>query len=70
MLYYMCDKSGLPPTWPQLEHAIKRNFGGMELKKLDTFKEFEDQIHMSRQLPSVSEEVRKDERVKNIWCQK
>ena len=45
MLYYMCQKSNCLPTWPQLEHAIKRNFGGLETKDLNPFKEFADLIH-------------------------
>ena len=36
MLYWMCEKSNCPPTGPQLEHAIKRNFGG-----LDSFSTYE-----------------------------
>ena len=36
MLYWMCEKSNCPPTGPQLEHAIKRNFGGY----FDTFSIF------------------------------
>ncbi len=52
MLYYMCEKSGLPPTWPQLEHAIKRNFGGLESERLNPFKEFENMIGMTRELPA------------------
>lgn len=47
MLYWMCDKSGMPPTWPQLEHAIKRNFSGLNDVNLDPVKEFE------RNLPTV-----------------
>ena len=38
MLYWMCERTGNPPTEKQLEHAIKRNFGGLE--KLDTYKIF------------------------------
>ena len=38
MLYWMCEKNKLPPTGPQLQHAIKRNFGGLE--DFDTFKIF------------------------------
>ena len=59
MLYWMCEKSGLPPTWPQLKHAICRNFGGMESDELDTLEEFKQQIHV-RQTPdlqSVPEKV-------------
>ena len=41
MLYWMCDKSGgRPLSWPQLEHAIKRNFGGLESEGLDPFEVF------------------------------
>ena len=46
MLYWMCEKSGLPPTWPQLEHAICRNFGGMESDELDPLEEFKQRIHI------------------------
>ena len=43
MLYWMCDKSaGRPLTWLQLEHAIKRNFGGSP--HIDTFAVFERAI--------------------------
>ena len=38
MLYWMCDKSYRPPTGPQLQHAIKRNFGGLE--DFDTYEIF------------------------------
>ena len=48
MLYWMCEKSGLPPTWAQLKHAICRNFGGMESDELDTLEEFKQQIHIRR----------------------
>ena len=55
----MCEKSGLPPTGPQLEHAICRNFGGMESDELDTLEEFKRYIP-SRDPPdlqSIPEEV-------------
>ena len=35
MLYWMCDRTACPPTEKQLEHAIKRNFGGLE--ELNTY---------------------------------
>ena len=60
MLYYMCQKSNRLPTWPQLEHAIKRNFGGLETKQLIPFEVFSAKIHMDRSeqdLSDVSEEV-------------
>ena len=44
MLYWMCEKSNLPPTGPQLKHAICRNFGGMESDELDTLEEFQRYI--------------------------
>lgn len=36
MLYWMCEKTDMPPTGPQLIHAIKRNFGGLEESGLNT----------------------------------
>ena len=46
MLYWMCDKSeGHPLSGKQLEHAIKRNFGGLEsdtLNPVEVFKEAVD----------------------------
>lgn len=44
MLYWMCDKSGLQPTLPQLVHAIKRNFGGLNDKHLDPLNEFQKNL--------------------------
>ena len=44
MLYWMCDNSRMPPTWPQLEHAIKRNFSGLKDEHLDPMKEFEKNL--------------------------
>lgn len=57
MLYYMCEKSGLPPTGPQLEHAIRRNFGGLESKEWSPFQEFARLIPIDQEIPNVSEEV-------------
>jgi len=42
MLYNMCKKSERHPTWHQLEHAIKRNFGGFESQELNPFEIFEE----------------------------
>lgn len=55
MLYHMCKKSESPPTWPQLEHAIKRNFGGLELEELDPYEVFEELIPMKREPPNLTE---------------
>ena len=59
MLYWMCEKSNLPPTGPQLKHAICRNFGGMESDELDTLEEFKRYIPVSDppDLQSIPEEV-------------
>jgi len=40
MLYWMCEKTKMSLTGPQLLHAIKRNFGGLEDKNLDPVQEF------------------------------
>ena len=47
----MCEKSGKPPTWPQLEHAIRRNFGGLDEATLDPLDEFR------RNLPGIKQPV-------------
>ena len=47
MLYWMCKKSGgLPLTWPQMKHAIKRNFGGLKSKDWNPFDEFEKRLKL------------------------
>ena len=59
MLYHMCAKSNLRPTWPQLKHAIKRNFGGLESADWNPFEIFKEKIGpISEDLPVVPEEVR------------
>ena len=55
MLYYMCKKSKNKPTWKQLEHAIRRNFGGLESKEWSPFKEFERLISISHEPPDHSD---------------
>ena len=42
MLYWMCEKTQSDPTNKQLEHAIKRNFGGHD--KVDAFEIFKSNI--------------------------
>lgn len=63
MLYWMCEKSGgRPLTWPQFEHAVRRNFGGLESKDLNPFKEFKERINLISipvDLTDVSKEVNK-----------
>ena len=47
MLYWMCKKSGgLPLTWPQMKHAILRNFGGLKSADWDPFHEFEKRLNL------------------------
>lgn len=55
MLYYMCKQTNLPPSDRQLEHAIKRNFGGLET--LNPYEEFLEQIPKNRGLANISEQV-------------
>ena len=42
MITSFCKKSELPPTWYELQHAIKRNFGGLD--KLDPVRVFDKHI--------------------------
>ena len=45
MLYWMCDKSeGHPLSGKQLEHAIKRNFGGLESDSLNPVEVFKEAV--------------------------
>ena len=47
MLYWMCKKSrGLPLTWPQMKHAIMRNFGGLKSDSLDPFEVFRKTLNL------------------------
>ena len=48
MLYWMCKNAREPPTWQQIEHAIRRNFGGFD--EFDVLEVFMSEIHM-RTLP-------------------
>ena len=67
----MCERSQSDPTGDQLEHAIKRNFGGHEkMQTLEIFKSKISQL-MTRSLQrediNVSEEVRREGRLDNEW---
>ena len=45
MLYWMCKKSNNHPlSWAQMEHAIRRNFSGLEDESLNPFEEFQKEI--------------------------
>ena len=48
----MCEKSKLPPTGPQLQHAIKRNFGGLE--DFDTFEMFKNSLKNIENKPNLT----------------
>ena len=52
MLYWMCEKSNRPPTGPQLQHAIKRNFGGLE--DFNTYEIFKNKLPNIEQQPELS----------------
>lgn len=50
MLYWMCIKSrGRSLTWPQMKHAIMRNFGGLKSDELDPFEEFRTRLNMAEE---------------------
>jgi len=53
----MCEKTKnySSPSWPQLEHIIKRNFGGLELDELNPYEEFEKLIPMRREPPNLTD---------------
>ncbi len=60
MLYNMCQKSSGKLTWQQMEHAIKRNFGGFTSDDWNLFDEFDKRIVMDREKPNlhhINEEV-------------
>ena len=58
MLYWMCEKSKFPPTGPQLQHAIKRNFGGLEdFDTFEMFKRFLKNIEDQPDLTGLNKEV-------------
>ena len=52
MVYSIAAKSGDRPRWHQLEHAIKRNFGGLvEGEPVEIFKRYYQETDVS--LPLV-----------------
>ena len=54
----MCQKSQNPPTGPQLQHAIKRNFGGLnDFDTYDIFKRYLKNIEDQPDLTGLSKEV-------------
>ena len=66
MLYWMCKKSrSRPLTWPQMKHAIMRNFGGLKSEEVDPFQEFCKQLNMAEEEPDPEKYVN-DQEVVNI----
>ena len=56
MLYWMCEKTNRPPSGPQLQHAIKRNFGGLEdFNTYEIFKNYLPNIEKVLELSSVDQ---------------
>ena len=49
MVYAIVAKSGQIPRWHQLEHAIRRNFGGIiEQTPVEIFKHYFQDVDVSR----------------------
>ena len=41
MVYKIAEEQGREPRWPEVEHAIRRNFGGLdEIEPVEIFKRF------------------------------
>ena len=58
MLYWMCNNSGGNPlSGRQLEHAIRRNFGGLESDELNPLKEFQTFTGFMDSTEDLPEEV-------------
>ena len=60
----MCKKSedtDLSLTWPQMKHAILRNFGGMKFENWDPFHEFEKRLNLP--IKELNREDYSDEKV-------
>ena len=63
MLYWMCKKSkGLPLTWPQMKHAIMRNFGGLQSDTWDPFEVFRKKLNLPE------EDLNPEEYDKEVYC--
>jgi hypothetical protein len=54
MLYWLCEKSDRYPTWPQLEHVIRRNFGGLEDEHFVPLEEFKERMP-NREIPDLTQ---------------
>ena len=54
MLYWMCKHTEMQLTGPQLQHAIKRNFGGLDHKEVDINKIFKNHIKELEHKPDLN----------------
>ena len=60
----MCKTAREPPSWQQIEHAIRRNFGGFD--EFDTIEVFKSKIHHFREVP---EKVKCEEKWRSLLRQ-
>ena len=66
MLYWMCKKSrGRSLTWPQMKHAIMRNFGGLKSDEVDPFQVFCKELNMAEEEPDPEKYV-DDQEVRSL----
>ena len=54
MVYGYAKKNRRTPTWRMLEHCIMRNFGGLEISKLEPLKIFTQKLNTVDQDSLVS----------------
>ena len=68
MLYWICAKSNAHPlNWQSLEHAIRRNFGGLE--QFDPVEEFRKRISLPADAAqgSIPDEVNSNAGCRVLW---
>ena len=66
MLYWMCDKSQSPPTGRQLEHAIRRNFGGLDEQNFNSLDIFSRELPLVKKGPEIHSHTRLSEEVSKL----
>ena len=47
MLYWMIYKTNRPLTMKQLEHAVRRNFGGLDNNEVDAVNIYKKNVHIA-----------------------
>ncbi len=67
MLYWMCQRcKGHPLSSLQLEHAICRNFGGLESEEIKPLQVFHEEIgHIDNSLDLIDDQNLDDEVINN-----